>query len=994
MRVLSALVMGLALWVSPSTLLASADQPQGSSASPAELPEDAATRSKKWWHRGEAHRALRQGPDGGMAYDAFRAQWEARQREVEEYQRHEAWLAPGLKAAGISRSAWTPIGPGNVPGRARGIVIDPIDANFIYAASASGGLWKTVDGGGNWTPLSDSMATLVVNTVAIDPNDRNVLYAATGEESTQFYGAGVFKSLDAGATWAPVPAHSGSWAGWGPNPDPNWAGKGTHRLSLHPTISGTFLVATQYGIFRTTDGGVTFSRPYPSAITFGSTFFFDNSVSTVAFNPRNGNEAIAATWDGRVGVSRDGGVSWAFTSVQPRANNLIRMEVAFAPSAPGKLYALYGPREGQLWVSTNYGQTWSQVSTIPSADLGFDRYKNMLWVSPVDDRFVLAGALNLYASRDGGATWGTYMNSTGGLENAIHVDIHLVASQPGYGAAGDKRLWVATDGGLYALANSDTLMPSVNVQADGWRHLNGGMTTSQAYHIDGDITRKRIAIGTQDNGVVWYRDGVDGERAWQKPRTGGDVMQIWVDPGSNYTFYVYQFLEVARLNGDTGQWERACDGLGDTYNDPSGRCGFFRAGASQPKANFRAPLVFDNVGSGRLLAGGRELWRSVNPRATPATAVAWSSIKGPITGDSLISAIGSSASAPDHVWVGHSNGAVYRSTNATAEQPAFQPISGLPSRAVTAFYLDASNPANVLVTLAGTAQNTSNLWATRDGGASWQPLGGNLPRVAFASVTRHPQKREYVYVGTDLGIYVSENDGATFSAINDGPANVMVYSLSWYGNELLAGTHGRGVWKATVNVSGSQQFTGLWWNPGESGWGINFTQQGDIVFGTLFTYDTDGSPLWLVMSDGRRQGSADTFTGALYRTTGPAFNSVPFNSSQVGVTQVGAMTVAFAADGSAQLFYTANGASVSKTITRQIDGSRPATCTDTSGSRAALTNYQDLWWNPSESGLGINLTHQDQTLFGTLFNYAASSRGLWLVMSGGVRQPDGSFLGE
>ncbi len=199
-------------------------------------------------------------------------------------------------------------------------------------------------------------------------------------------------------------------------------------------------------------------------------------------------------------------------------------------------------------------------------------------------------------------------------------------------------------------------------------------------------------------------------------------------------------------------------------------------------------------------------------------------------------------------------------------------------------------------------------------------------------------------------------------------------------------------------VAPPPNYTGLWYNApaeSESGWGINFTQQGDTLFATLFTYDADRSPMWLVMSGGQRQGTTSTFSGPLYRTTGPPFNATPFTPiGAANLTEVGAMSVAFQADGSAQLTYSVNGAAVSKRIIRQVFGSRPASCSNTHLlSRASLTNYQDLWWNPSEPGWGVNLTHQDQTLFATLFTYNAANRGVWLVMSAGVKQADGSFSG-
>jgi lysyl endopeptidase len=192
---------------------------------------------------------------------------------------------------------------------------------------------------------------------------------------------------------------------------------------------------------------------------------------------------------------------------------------------------------------------------------------------------------------------------------------------------------------------------------------------------------------------------------------------------------------------------------------------------------------------------------------------------------------------------------------------------------------------------------------------------------------------------------------------------------------------------------GAANHTALWWNPNESGWGINFNQQGDIVFGTLFTYDANGSPMWLVMSNGTRQ-SGETFSGALYRTSGPPFDAQPFTPIGPGnLTTVGTMSVTFSGD-TATLSYRLYGIDVTKSIQKQVFGSRAASCVGTTADRSGLTNYQDLWWNPDESGWGINLTQQDDTIFATLFTYSANGNGLWLVMSAGSKQADGSYLGD
>jgi lysyl endopeptidase len=185
--------------------------------------------------------------------------------------------------------------------------------------------------------------------------------------------------------------------------------------------------------------------------------------------------------------------------------------------------------------------------------------------------------------------------------------------------------------------------------------------------------------------------------------------------------------------------------------------------------------------------------------------------------------------------------------------------------------------------------------------------------------------------------------------------------------------------------------TALWWNPNESGWGINVEQQGDIVFATLFTYDENGSSLWLVMSSGNRQGTSETFSGDLFRTQG-----TPFDQTFTGFTptRVGSMSLTFTGDSAATLTYTFEGVTVTKQITKQLFGANgAAVCTFTTGSRAGATNFTDLWWNPSEAGWGINLTQQSNIMFATLFVYGSNGHTQWYVMSAGQRQNDGSFTG-
>jgi hypothetical protein len=200
--------------------------------------------------------------------------------------------------------------------------------------------------------------------------------------------------------------------------------------------------------------------------------------------------------------------------------------------------------------------------------------------------------------------------------------------------------------------------------------------------------------------------------------------------------------------------------------------------------------------------------------------------------------------------------------------------------------------------------------------------------------------------------------------------------------------------------TGAANYTALWWNPNESGWGLNLNHQADTIFGTLFDYDLNGTAMWLVSTMTKQSSSngIDSYAGDLLRTTGPAFNASPFTPIDgSNVTTVGAMAVALSGN-IGGLAYSVNGATVSKSIEKQLFASRLPTCVGTTGDRSSLTNYQDLWWGgQNESGWGINLTHEGDTIFATLFTYASGggthNPGLWLVTTAS-RQSDGSYLGD
>jgi hypothetical protein len=225
----------------------------------------------------------------------------------------------------------------------------------------------------------------------------------------------------------------------------------------------------------------------------------------------------------------------------------------------------------------------------------------------------------------------------------------------------------------------------------------------------------------------------------------------------------------------------------------------------------------------------------------------------------------------------------------------------------------------------------------------------------------------------------------------------------------IAGSNFEGVDTATMMIDADSaaarqassptgvNYQALWWRSpaaSESGWGVNITHQGDILFATWFTYDATGAGQWFVMSNANKVGEG-TYSGTVYRTTGPSFDATPWNPAQVAYEAVGSATFAFSDAANGTFTYTVNGISQSKAIAKFAFSSPVPTCA-AGGSPGAQPNYTDLWWRSpanSEGGWGVNIAHQGDILFATWFTYDAAGKPLWLVMSSGTRAGPGTYAG-
>ena len=257
----------------------------------------------------------------------------------------------------------------------------------------------------------------------------------------------------------------------------------------------------------------------------------------------------------------------------------------------------------------------------------------------------------------------------------------------------------------------------------------------------------------------------------------------------------------------------------------------------------------------------------------------------------------------------------------------------------------------------------------RDDACVVTPSGGS--RAIFERLSAAPAKRHIEFTGgdsSDTGLC----GGGTHVMLGLDDA-FMAAVTEWIeaNRALLA--------PAALNVQG------LWYkSPAESeaGWGVNIAHQGDILFITWFTYDLDGSQMWLVGSR-LEKGSGDSYSGTLYRATGPPFNAAPFTPiTAANLTSVGTANLSFTNSSSGTFQYTVNGVSQSKAITRQVFGPMP-TCA-TGGTPGTPLNFQDLWYAApaeSEAGWGLNVTHQGDIVFMTWFTYDLNGRGMWIVGS-------------
>ncbi len=731
-------------------------------------------------------------------------------------------ISPGSRSAAINAApgatlgSWQNMGPTNQGGRTRQLLIDPTNPNTMYAAAVGGGVWKSTNAGANWTPLTDLLLpNIAVASLAMDPKNPQVLYAGTGEgffNGDAITGVGMFKTTDGGTTWTALAATT-------PAPGATTADFSyVNQIVVSSRDSNRIYAATRNGVFRSTNGGTSWTKIIDGAAVNGCTDLALQTKRAVGYIFAACGTFVQAT----IHRALDSATS-TFSPVYTEAG-MGRTSLAIAPSNENVIYGLVSNQSGHamhaVLRSTTGGGTGSWSARVRSTDVtklnrlqltnpvfaysecvgssvgNFNQgwYDNVIAVDPLDSNKVWTGGIDLMRSDDGGANWGiaSYWWFDQGQPNYAHADQHVIRFHPGYNGTSNKKMYVANDGGVFrtddARANVGTSIPNVcGTPVAGmvaWTELNTNYTTTQYYHGATYPDGNTFFGGMQDNGT-WR--GTTASNVGTK-LLGGDGGYVSVDTlgdanaANDVLFSGYTGLSLQKsINGGANFFDAITGIAGDSGFD------------------FIAPHHMNATTRTTLYTGGWYIWRTTNQ------ATSWTRASAITTGDGSVSALSSSPVSANHVIVGMSDGYIHYTTTGLSNTSA----TVWPNARPRTVFLSAiaHDPVNSLVAYVTYSTFSGvSVYKTADGGATWTPLPGTgvnvLPRVPATAIVVDPADGQRIYVGTDIGVYTTVDGGANWyrEVTNFGHVSVEALAINSVGTKYLyAFTHGRGAWRVQIN---------------------------------------------------------------------------------------------------------------------------------------------------------------------------------------------------
>lgn len=699
----------------------------------------------------------------------------------------------GMKS--FDRLEWRNIGPANMSGRVADVEGVPGNPDIVYVASASGGLWKTTNGGITWQPIFERQGTISIGDVALEPGNPDVIWVGTGESNVRnsvSFGDGIYKSTDGGHTWTNMGLRDTRCISKilvNPrNPDIVYVGALGHVWGPNE----------DRGVFVTTDGGRTWTK----------TLYIDQNhgVADLALDPTNPNIVYAAMWAfkrtpwthtsgserGGIFKSLDAGRTWKkLTEGLPKL--IGRIGVAVAQSNPNVVYAIMEAKEGTLYRSDDRGETWRNVSKQTSiVSRGF--YYTRVRVDPINENRVYAVASTLFVSIDGGRTFRPISGST-------HVDFHALWIDP----LNPKRIWQGQDGGA-AFSND---------QGQTWRTVEN-LPVGQFYQIHADNRQPFYYImgGLQDNGT-WAGPSRTREPAgiqnddWRM-LSFGDGFYV-TNNADNPDLYISESQGggIVRTELRNREQQLIAPYLGDDEGP---------AVDVKYRFNWNSPIIPSEHDNNTVYLTGNVVfkstdfgrtWTIISPDLTKNIRERLQSAGGPVafenTGAEYYGTIISFAESPMNanvLWAGTDDGNLQMSTDGGANWTnLIKNVPGLgPDSPVS--HVEPSRVDANLVYAAFDRHALDDLkpyvYKSTDNGRSWQNISGNLPANAYVWCLREdPKNPRLIYAGTELGLFISYTGGGNWQRLElKNLPHVAVHDIIVHPqqNDLILATHGRGIW--------------------------------------------------------------------------------------------------------------------------------------------------------------------------------------------------------
>jgi len=685
------------------------------------------------------------------------------------------------------------IGPATMSGRIDDFAVFEANPSVFYVATATGGVWKTVNNGTTFEPVFDREGSSSVGDVAIAPSDPNVIWVGTGENNNRqssSWGDGLYKSTDGGATWKNVGLRSS---------------KHIARIVVDPVDQDVVYVAAlgdlwagggERGVFKTTDGGLTWTPVLEGGADVGAT--------ELVMDPANNKVLYAALYQRRraswgfhgggpgsaIYKTSDAGRTWTKLEQGLPAGDKGRIGMDVYRKQPNVVYArIEHASESGVYRSDDAGRSWTKLSSANPRPMYFSQIR----IDPNDDSRIYVLGVQLFVSDDGGRTF----RNTGARN--IHVDFHAMWVDP----ANSSHLMIGGDGGVgISYDRSATYV-----------YLNN-LPVGQFYHVAHDRRRPyTVCGGLQDNNTwcgpsaVRSRDGI-GNDEWFVIG-GGDGFVALVDPTDATVMYAES------QNGRMNRVDRTTNERKTIRPEPP-------ADSARDRWNWDTPMTLSPHDPATIFVGANRMYRStdrghswvaVSPDLTTATNRDTLMLMGVKNSDvrlarndgvsafGTLSTLAESPSRAGIYWAGSDDGLVHVSrdaggtwTNVTAKIPNVPKLSYVSTVAPSRF---AEGAAYVTFDNHRIGDYGTYVFQTTDFGAGWRPIKGDLPAGEVArALAEDLVNPDVLYLGTETGLFVTTDRGRSWTRVRANLPTVPIYEITLHPDEnaMLLATHGRSIW--------------------------------------------------------------------------------------------------------------------------------------------------------------------------------------------------------